>query len=75
MEAPEWAAGRVSASGVRHIALIIVLRDYWRYVPEGVTKMQVAERFGISRWTLDRYLAEIERIDEEVGRIHRNERD
>lgn len=71
--APRWAkqdAERVETKAAHVAALYILRRD--GNMPR-VPKTQLAEALGISRWTLDRYLAslpEVERIVGDVLRIY-----
>lgn len=64
--AHKWASERVSDSSVRKSAMMIVLSGM---DTSGMSKKEICERLGISRWTLDRYRAEMPLIMEEVGRI------
>lgn len=69
-DAPAWAQRQQSERAetkAAHLVALMLVRDEL----DGIVKTRLAAALGISRWTLDRYLASLPEVEERVARIRR----
>jgi hypothetical protein len=68
--APEWATRQKAERAetkAAHLVALIQMRDQLNTV----NKSKLSRELGISRWTLDRYLASLPEIEQRVAAIQR----